>query len=415
MESRRLSLISLAFVGGLAVPSLASAEEVIKVGTVATLEGPFIAAGQDSIRGLKLALKQHNGIAGGRTIEIIQESSDATSEGVVKAARKLVEQDGVQILVGPVTGDEGLAIKEYARTQPNVTFLNGAAATQDETLRDPAPNFFRFSADGAQWMAGLGSYVHDVKGYKKVATIGEDYSYPYTQVFGFMAEFCKAGGTVPSKTWVPIGDKDFSSVIAGIPKDVDAVFVALGGADGIQFLNQYKQSGATAPLIGGSNTADQTVLRSEGTTADFLVGMPSAGPIADKNDTPEWNGWVADYKASFPDALPSPSLFAYGYYVNTKAMLLALDQVKGDLSDGQAKFRDALSRLSFETPTGKVSLDKNRQAVADIYLKEVAKGADGTLYNKIVKVVPQVNQTLGINEADFLKLGQVGRDNPSCP
>ena len=43
------------------------------------------------------------------------------------------------------------------------------------------------------------------------------------------------------------------------------------------------------------------------------------------------------------------------------------------------------------------------------------EGADGNLYNKLVKVVPQVNQTLGIAEDEFLKLGVVGRDNPACP
>ena len=73
-----------------------------------------------------------------------------------------------------------------------MTFVNGTSAAQDTTLRDPAPNFFRFSTDGAQWMAGLGSYAFNDKGYKKVASLAEDYSFPYTQVFGFMAEFCKA-------------------------------------------------------------------------------------------------------------------------------------------------------------------------------------------------------------------------------
>ena len=95
----------------------------------------------------------------------------------------------------------------------------------------PAPNFFRFGTDGAQWMAGLGTYAYTDKGYKRVAVVAEDYSFPYTQVFGFMAEFCKAGGKVPSKSWVPIGNKDFSSVIAALPDDVDAIYVALGGAD----------------------------------------------------------------------------------------------------------------------------------------------------------------------------------------
>ena len=66
-------------------------------------------------------------------------------------------------------------------------------------------------------MAGLGTYAFNEKGYKSVAVVAEDYSFPYTQVFGFMAEFCKAGGKVPSKSWVPIGNKDFSSVIAALP------------------------------------------------------------------------------------------------------------------------------------------------------------------------------------------------------
>jgi branched-chain amino acid transport system substrate-binding protein len=295
-----------------------------------------------------------------------------------------------------------------------VTFINGTSAAQDTTLRDPAPNFFRFSTDGAQWMAGLGTYAFNDKGYKKVATVAEDYSFPYTQVFGFMAEFCKAGGTVPSKSWVPIGNKDYSSVIAAIPDDVDAIYVALGGADGVNFLTQYQQAGGEAPLIGGSITVDQTVLTSKGKIRDVVIGTPSAGPIADTNDTPAWKAFVEAYKKQ-AGAFPSPSLFAHGYYINMKAALMGLDQVGGDVSDDGAKLRDALSKLSFDTPTGKVSLDKNRNAVADIFLTEVSEGADGNLYNKLVKVVPQVNQTLGIAEDEFLKLGVVGRDNPSCP
>jgi len=107
-------------------------------------------------------------------------------------------------------------------------------------------------------------------------------------------------------------------------------------------------------------------------------------------------------------------LFAHGYYIEAKAMLAALDKVKGDLSGNEAKFRDALAHLELDTPTGKVKLDKNRQAIADNYLTEVATAGDGHLYNKVVKVIPAVNQTLGIPEADFMKLGVANRDNPDC-
>jgi branched-chain amino acid transport system substrate-binding protein len=408
-------LLAVALLSSVALaPHTAVADGSIKVGLLATLEGAFTVLGQDGIRGAELALKEAGYMAGGKKIEIIKGSSDASPDSAVKAARKLVEQDGVAILIGPLSGDEGLAVKDYAKTKPDVTFINGTSAAQDTTLRDPAPNFFRFSTDGAQWMAGLGDYVFNVKKYKNVVTIAEDYSFPYTQVFGFMASFCKDGGHVPKKFWVPIGNKDFSSVIAAIPDKIDAIYVALGGADGVNFLSQYQQSGGTAPLIGGSITVDQTVLGTKGKQRDFIVGTPAAGPIADNSDDPAWKKFVADYKAAYKDGFPSPSLFAQGYYINTKAMLLALDKVGGDLSDKEVKFREALSKLEFDTPTGKVKLDKNRQAIADNYLTEVAKGSDGKLYNKVIKVVPAVNQTMGLPEADFLKLGAVGRDNPDC-
>jgi branched-chain amino acid transport system substrate-binding protein len=412
----KMSRVALALLSGVALaPQLARADDSIKVGLLATLEGPFTVLGQDGVRGAELAFKEANYTAGGKKIEIVKGSSDASPDSAVKAARKLVEQDGVKILLGPLSGDEGLAVKDYAKTQPNVTFINGTSAAQDTTLRDPAPNFFRFTTDGAQWMAGLGDYAYKDKGYRTVVTVAEDYSFPYTQVFGFMADFCKAGGHVPKKFWVPIGNKDFSSVIAAIPDKVDAIYVALGGADGVNFLTQYQQAGGTAPLIGGSITVDQTVLGTQGKQRDYVIGTPSAGPIADNAEGPAWKKFVDDYKAAYKDGFPSPSLFAQGYYIETKALLAALDKVNGDVSGDQAKLRDALTHLALDTPTGKVTLDKNRQAVADNYLTEVAKADDGHLYNKVVKVIPAVNQTLGIPEADFMKLGVANRDNPSCP
>jgi branched-chain amino acid transport system substrate-binding protein len=407
-------LLALALTTGLTAPSLALAEDTIKIGLLATFEGPFTVLGEDGQRGAMTAVDEVNGMVGGKKIEIVKGSSDASPDSAVRAARKLVEQDGVKVLVGPLSGDEGLAVKDYAKTKPDVTFINGTSAAQDTTLRNPAPNFFRFSTDGAQWMAGLGTYAFKDKGYKRVATVAEDYSFPYTQVFGFMAEFCKAGGHVPSKSWVPIGNKDFSSVIAAIPDDVDAIYVALGGADAVNFLSQYEQAGGKAPLIGGSITVDQTVLTSKGKIHDVMIGTPAAGPTADNNDSPAWKAFTAAYKKQ-AGAFPSPSLFAHGYYIDMKAALLGLAQVNDDVSGGGAKLRAALSKLSFETPTGKVSLDDNREAIADMFLTEVAKGADGNLYNKLVKVIPQVNQTLGIPRDEFLKLGVVGRDNPSCP
>ncbi len=265
-------------------------------------------------------------------------------------------------------------------------------------------------------MAGLGEYIYNEKGYRSLAVVAEDYSFPYTQVFGILEPFCRLGGKAPAdaRFWVPIGNKDYSSVIAALPDDVDAIYVALGGADAVNFLTQYEQAGGDLPLVGGSITVDQTVLAAKGRTRDFIIGTPSAGPMSDTWDNAGWAAFVASYQAAFPDGFPGPSLFAHAYYINTKAALLALNEVDGDLSDGGVKYRAALSGLEFETPTGMVHLDERRQAVADIFLTEVIEGPDGNLVNKTIRVIPQVNQTLGVDYETFLAYGSVSRENPIC-
>jgi len=98
-----------------------------------------------------------------------------------------------------------------------------------------------------------------------------------------------------------------------------------------------------------------------------------------------------------------------------KAALDGLEAVNGDLSGGQAKYREALKNLKLKTPTGEVTLDENRQAIGTTFVTEVAKAPDGTFYNKVVKVVPGVNQRLGMSKADFDKVGLGSRDVPNCP
>lgn len=386
----------------------------VKIGLLATLEGPFAAGGADGMRGAELAVKQRGGVVAGRKIEIIKASSDAKPDVAVNATRKLVEQDKVDIMVGPLSGGEGIAVKDYSKTQPQVTFINGGSGAQATTLVNTSSNFFRFNTEGAQWMVGLGKAAMD-KGYKRTMIIAEDYAFPYSQVQGFMAEYCRLGGKVPVKAWVPLGGKDYSSVIATIPKDVDALLVILGGADAVNFLTQYENSGGDKPMMGGSITVSQDVLNYKGKRRDSLVGTISAGPLADSFDGADWKAFVADYQRNYPvsaGGYPSPSLFAFVYYVNMKAALDGLAAVNGDLSGGQAKYRDALQKMVLKTPTGDVRLDSNRQAIGTTFVTEVVKDSRGNLSTKVSRKVDNVDQTLGIKPEDF-KMGS--RDVPACP
>lgn len=405
--------VSLALSGAMAAQ--ANAQETIRIGGLATLDGPFAVLGQEAFRAMELAFEEAGNQVAGKKIEWVRESSDGRPDVALTKARKLIEQDKVDILIGPVSGGEGLAVKEYAKSVPGRTFVNGFSAAQETTLVSPASNFFRFSTDGAQWQAGLGNYVYDEKGYRKVAVVSGDYSFGYTQVLGFMNEFCAKGGKVPEKVWIPNGTKDFSSAIARIPEGVDAVYVMLGGADAVNFLSQYYQTGSDTPLIAGSNTVEQTVLSTKGPFQRRLEGIPSAHMVADGLDDPAYKAYIETYRKRFPDGLTTPSAPYYGYYVATKAVLAALNEVGGDLSGNQAKFQQALAKVKLDTAFGPVELDENRQAIANIYVTEVARNDKGALYNKMVRKVSAVDQVLGQNRAEFTARGVPSRDFPACP
>lgn len=398
-----------------AAAGTASAED-IKIGLISILEGTFAVSGTDAIRGAELAILEAGGEVDGNNIELISASSDGSPDAAVNAARKLIEQDGVDVILGPLGGSEGLALRDLSKSYPGVTFINGSSAAQDTTLREPSDNFFRFGGDGAQWMVGVGNYAFNEMGYKSVAVVAEDYSFPYTQVLGFMSEFCAAGGTVPEKFWTPIGNADYSSVVYAIPQGVDAIFVALGGSDAVNFLTQYDQAGGDKPIIGGSVTIDQSILESEGPFKKLLIGAPAGTPTVGDYDGEEWVAFVEGYTTNFPEGFSSPTIFAHHYYMGATALMLALDEVDADLSNDHAGLRDALTNLTFVTPSGgTMRLDENRNGIVDNFVTEVYEREDGTLGNRVVQVVRDVNQTLGQDSATFLASGPVSRDNPSCP
>jgi ABC-type branched-subunit amino acid transport system substrate-binding protein len=400
----------------LLLPAGAMAQEPIKIGILVALEGAFAAGGADGVRNVELAIQQAGGMAGGRPIETIVAPTDTTPDTTIRQARKLIEQDGVDFIIGPLSGSEGIAMRDYAKTIPDKTVINGISGALETTWVDPAPNFFRFNLDGSQWGSGLGSYVVNEKGWKKVATVAADYSFGYTNFLGFAVDFCRAGGEIVERFWVPLGSSDFGGVIAAMPDDIDAIYLGVGGTDAINFLNQYEQAGADTNLIGGTIMADQTVLTSQGRAKEALVGTPTSGPLAEDNPDPAWQTYVKAYQDAFPEAdrFPTPSLFGVGYYVATLAAIDALNEIGGDLSDGQAKFHAALADDPLDTPLGPVSLNENRQASGTVFITEVQDDGAGGLHNVMVGKVDNVTQTLGMTADEFRAMGLPSRDTPDC-
>ena len=388
----------------------------LTIGVLVTLEGAFESLGKDALRGYELAMEEHEEGAGGRRIEALIESTDGSSDSVTAKARLLIDR-GASIIVGPLTGIESIAIREFAKSVPDVTIVNGASAAPDVTLHIPADNVFRFNPDSMQWIAGLGRYAYEQKGIRTIVTVAEDYSLPYTQLMGFMLDYCALGGRVLARHWVSPGTdatKRLAEAAAGA--EADALLLALAPRTAKNFLDAYGEAGGRAAIIASSTTLNSNLLMAGGSIRPLLLGAISALPVSESDDNEAWTTLTLRYRERFPDAGPAPSLFALAYYVNTKALLLALEEIRGDLGEGHRLLRTALAGLRFETPFGgPVSLDANRQAVTSTFIVEVAEGADGSLAQRTVHVVPEVGQTLGFARDGLLSLGPPSRRSARCP
>ena len=373
---------------------------------MSTCKGPFAPFYEATLLGAAIAGIEHGGTPvskkpsdfvkgitiGGHPVTFVKGCSDATPDVALAEARRLVEQVKVDILIGPLSGSEGIAIANYSKKQPNNTFVNGTSGAQDTTLKVRSPNFFRFHTDGAQWMAGMGDYAYNTLKWRNVVTIGDDYDFPYTQNAGFVAEFCSLGGKVTKRIWPPLGTKDYSSYIAQIPKTgIDGFFLTVGGTGTVAFVKEYEQlqSGSLSKkILFGSVALDPIVVEELGAR---VVGGVTGTDTSPDSRNPVYKKYVAQAVKNYPSlgAGAAASLFSANYWNSTWPVLQALKAVNGDLSGGQKKFRAALNvvgKKGFKTPEGFIKLDENRQAIGDNYLIQLT-GLPGKY--KTLRTIPE--------------------------
>jgi branched-chain amino acid transport system substrate-binding protein len=408
----------------------------IRIAVMSDCQGDFGSFDNQDLAGVVTAMSQFAGghpknpnkprdgwvgaSVGGHPLELVGIGcGNATPDKAITETKRLMEQLKADIMIGPLSGDESIAIANYAKQHPKQTFVDGAAGAQDTTLKVRAPNFFRFNGDGAQWNAGLGDLAHNKLGWKTAAVVADDYSFAWTSAAGFIAEFCAVGGQVTKRVFPPLGTTDYSSYAQQLPTNVDGTFVAVGGAGLIPFLKAYEQ--AHGPIdgkkfIGNLFWGTPGEFQQLGTRVSgaYLGGAGTAGDLA----TAAAQAYTKQVGRTFHTIPPfgaaapqASSTFTYGYYINTWGLIEGLKAVNGDISGGQKALQQAIGKVSLNSPYGPVKLDANRQAILNVFYQQLYL-KDGKLAVKTVGEVPGVTQTFGGTFSTSTP--PPGRTNPPC-
>jgi branched-chain amino acid transport system substrate-binding protein len=412
----RLALVGLAAAALIATFSGCghSVGAPFKIGVLADCTG-FGAETHDwSLAGAELPLLEHggrlvgkvpaSGVRGakvaGRRIEIVQGCTESGVYGrLITEARQLVEVDHVDAVVGGFGWTDGVVFRELARRYPTVPFLLVGSFEREATVHEPASSLYRFTPDTEQATAGLATYAYRTLGWRHATTVAEDAPNGWGQVAAFAAEFCALGGSV-ERVWTPAFGVA-GPLLHKLPASGDGVVVlaAYGFGDPAAFIRAYVAKHPDAPrslLLG-------VWVYPPLEAAEYAALWPDLrGVVARLRGVPDLSSArnIAYHKA-FAQAFPSlpasvaSNLLVQPYYDAVDALLQAVEKTGGKLGAGRVRLRAALDSLRLDSTSGRMRLDRNRQAVVPVTLGRIQGTTRGAPSLRPVASLGEVDQTVG--------------------
>jgi branched-chain amino acid transport system substrate-binding protein len=247
--SRRTVIKAAAAAGALQLtgPFIISArgEEPVKIGLDNPLTGTYAAVGGNELHGCELAVEQINAKGGilGRPVQLLSEDSTSGDAGTaVQKARKLIERDKVNFLLGNVNSALSLAMAEVSNEKGVIHVVPGGH-TDAVTGKSCHWNVFRV-CNTTQMEANAVAPTLIKDGGKKWYYITPDYAFGHTLQAGLEVACTKLGGQKIGADLTPLGTTDFSSyLIKAQSANPDVIVFLVQGNDMINALKQAVQFG----------------------------------------------------------------------------------------------------------------------------------------------------------------------------
>ena len=346
--------------------------ETIKIGVVMDISGDLAAMGTRMLNGAKLAVDEINAAGGalGKQVELVIEDGKTDPAAGLDRVKKLIEIDGVQVIVGPmISGTSKLAIP-YLKDH-EVPAITMSATNPLLSEMDGTEWFFRACLmDDAQGRV-LANVVMD-KGYTSVASVVMDNDYGKGVETAFLEGLEEGGwsGEVVAKVHYDEAKKDYRTELEQIKvNNPDAVLIVSYCDDGIIVFKQALEMGLDDIAWLGCDGNYGSGLFKEPKSAEFMEKAIVAGTRTVGFGT-TYDEFVAKYTAKFGEA---PEIYCDTTYDAVWAAARAI-KAAGKY-DGKA-IRDAMANLSFEGGSGPLSFDENGdRASGSFELWKVVKDA----------------------------------------
>ncbi|HLA98605.1 MAG TPA: ABC transporter substrate-binding protein [Anaerolineales bacterium] len=306
-------------------------------------------------------------------IELVIEDNNATPEGAVSTANKLISQDNILIMIGPNPSNAAVPAGEVANnnetpmispwsTNPNTT-LNRPWVFRAPFL-DPfqGPVVANFATK--QFSADQACVLFDV---------ASDYPKGLADNFKTAWEELHGAGSVVAFESFTTGDQDFSAQLTKIKgAGCDLLFTPQYYQEVPLIVSQAKDLGITMPIVGSDSWGDPQLLALCGASCEGYYFSTHYVASGAKGATKEF---IDKFNAK------------YGYIpgdvaaLTWDAMRLAVQAMQncgtitGTLADDRACIRDGLASIKdFEGITGNMTFDEQGDPIKCAVIVEIKGG-----------------------------------------
>lgn len=369
----------------------------VKIAIALPLEGSELAASQPIVNGVRLAVKEAGGAAGGYKIEI---PDSAVYDDAVNGAhdpqqgatnmQTIVQDPSIVAVVGPlnssvasaqipISNEAGILQCSPANTNPDLT--KGAPAKELRPNPDKN-NYIRVvTTDDVQGPAAA-QYIIDNLGKKSVFIIDDTETFGKGVADAFEAEFEKRGGEVVGHEGVPKTTTDYQSILtaAAALNPESIYFGGVTATGGARILKAAVAAGlGDVPYVGPDGINDGS-----GDTPDSFLNLAGAdaknsySTLAGIGDFPEKATFDAAYKAEYTE---DPTGYAGTGYACAQVVIDALNRGGASGGSDMAALREAVRAagtdpsVTYKTILGEITFSAEgdtSQRIISIYAYDEA-------------------------------------------
>jgi len=303
----------------------AQASKPIVVGLTSDASGNYADSGAAERRGMIMALEEFNAKGGvlKRKVEYKHEDTETDPSAGARKAKRLIERDRVDFLMGACSSGVANAISEIAQRE-GIVYINSNSSSDTVTNENCHRTNFAVDANNHMFTYALGPWVAKNLG-KRWYFVTHDYIFGKTGTADYRKILKTEGGTEVGEILVPMGTRDFSAQLIKImAAKPEVVMTTVAGLDQIAFTEQAHDFGLDKSIPVCFTLMDFPDIWAVGPGKYYGVfGIT----WHHKLDLPGVKDFVARYEKRWPSApIPVPENVSYNGYISMRELLRGVER-----------------------------------------------------------------------------------------